>query len=286
MPLNELIQEYESSQQPVFMMESPSSGSHPEQPINAEMRWYRANQLGLSQAGTPWMLINSGQESSVEAGGETEPARMKAHYRSLIARAAERPITFDIAAWWQRQDESTYTIQVDLTSLATEEIDPWDGGYHEVIILAYEMKSVLNMANTVRSAQVIEILDPIPSGETLNLEAEVEIIPESIEGANREMLRFVAFIEYRTEEGEWEVGNGVLANKGSREAGILPTMTPRPSTASPTGTTPTPSAIPTSIELPTETQPPSASQSPPASHPNIFLPFLQRNSPHDPPHRD
>ena len=171
-------------------------------------RWWSVYSAGGGggSAGTPMAMIDAGREI------QTGDLDFTAEYGRMIDESLARPALVDVRAWWQKASEDSATVQIDITNLTEETIDPWESPVY-IILMFYDERTDVALEGTVRGGQSIFPEDIIEPGETLSMDVTVpELTRVNWDDPG---TKLVAMVEHQVGEA-WDVMNATVGEQGER----------------------------------------------------------------------
>lgn len=165
----------------------------------------------------PLVLVNGGRETT-QAGH----ADFRKTYSQMIQSAGAGDPTADVSAAWRPIDDQAVEVSVAVTNTGEAAFDPFEGGNDaRVLVFAIEKAIVIHLKYYANHNQVLELPDVLKPGQSVTLQATVPARASALKRTD-----FVAALEYRKDDGKWDLAQGAIAVKDEPAAPTDPVGPP------------------------------------------------------------
>ena len=206
MDLNQLMDEFEQTDRPVFFIEAPA---YPDDPnFFSSIGFRRSRFLALGGgAQVPMMMFNAGRD--IEFGFKDD---YKETYRTYIDAAAALPSTADLSASWSHNEAGTISFEARVTNRGD---DTWDSARNDasLVVAVVERKQVIQLDRTTRDYKTVEFDPPVLPGQIRTLRRSFDVPVEQADLSNSYLLVWVERNLGTTMSPQWDVADGVIGEE-------------------------------------------------------------------------
>lgn len=267
---SDLLKDIERQKMPVAMFEynvdAPDMGGR-------RARYWQNGGTG----NLPLVMVNSGRELTWGAQTPHVADSYKKKYGAMLQAARAERAMAEVHVWYKRATLDSLKVQVDVTNIGTEPLDPFADKPAQVVVFLVEDIEIIHMTKSARAVQYLMLDDVLQPGQTAHLEGEIT----GEKGTNYNKSKVAAVLEFGDADG-WDIAGGAWGEQGERPVAAPPTATDVPPTAEP------PTAVPPTMTMPPIIAPtPQPTEAPPvASRFWAYLPLSLSAAPLGEPNGD